>query len=431
MRSSASRCAGVLAVLAVFVIGPVGASGDAKAPTLLNRGIRAMGMGEAYEAVANDSSAFEYNPAGIAHFRRFSLDLFMQGRATRDLAEEAAEFEDLTRDIDALVGKAEGDPANVLTTPEAQVIVDRLERIRAENLKGVAHVPVASVVLPLPDVAGIRLVGGASVSNQVLVGARMERAGLRWGSPVLDVLDDDIVLQAAADILTVRAAVAGEMDLPDLPLIDRARCGLSYRIISRRYMNDRFAIIDMLDPEAFRAEHFDTSMLDDGSIDSFADALDFLEGNTTKETGFGIDAGFQVDHTDYLTTALVLRNLASKLGDEKFPATRTIAVAGRPLQFLKMDNALLDVLVAASLSNGAGDDFLVDFRNRTIADKLHLGAEATLFPRSPFRVTGRIGNNQGFLTAGATVRLAVLEVGVAYYGDLEADWLSGNVRFVF
>jgi len=219
--------------------------------------------------------------------------------------------------------------------------------------------------------------------------------------------------------------------VPAVPFLDRARCGLSYRVISRRYKDDRFAIIDMLDPDAFRAEHFDTSTIEGGTIDSISDVREFLNQNTTKDTGFGVDVGFQVDHTDYLTTALVLRNLASKLGDEKFPATRTIAVAGRPLQFLKMDNALLDVLVAASLSNGAGDDFLVDFRNRTLADKLHLGVEATLFPRSPVRLTGRLGNNQGFVTAGASLRLSVLEMGVAYYGDLEADWVAGDVRLVF
>jgi hypothetical protein len=380
-------------------------------------------MGNAFEAVADDMNAFEFNPAGLANYSRLKIDIVpAQVRVTDDLATEAAELTDLLDEIDALVNAS--DPEDLLNSDAASLLVARIRRIQRENLRVHANVGVASVGIPLPaEVMGARLVVGASVSNQLLVGFRFQRRGLSWGSAVLDLLDDEIVAQSALEVVTLRFAGAAEKSL-SLPFVEKARAGLSYRVVQRRYREDRFALTDLLDPEGFKDAHFNTTV-EDGDVDSFSDVQEILDNNTTKQAGVSVDAGFQVEHTDSLTTALVLRNLVSGLGDAKFPATRTLSVAYRTL-----DNALVRLLVAASLTNAAGDDHLVDFRIGG-NDRIHLGAEAVLFPRIPVRIVARVGNNQGFGTMGLDVRFLFIEASVVRYGDLEADWWGGSVRFAF
>ncbi|HGJ64289.1 TPA: hypothetical protein ENS27_02740, partial [bacterium] len=39
------------------------------------RGVRAMGMGNAFGAVSDDGDAFYYNPSGLTSIRKFRLDL--------------------------------------------------------------------------------------------------------------------------------------------------------------------------------------------------------------------------------------------------------------------------------------------------------------------------------------------------------------------
>lgn len=418
-------------LLFIFLVGEGVYAREEKSPSLLFRGTRPAGMGGAYEALADDFNAFEFNPAGLASYQRFKLDLVpAQVHLTSDFVDETRQFSDVIEEVDALRRDVERDPNTIFTSGSAKALVERIRRLRTETFKMRLNAPLIVVAMPLTEVGGIRIVGGASFTNQVLTGFRFERAGLSWGSEVLDVLDDEMVVQMALDVATFRFGGAAEKNV-NLPFFKTLRAGASWRIVSRRYKDDRFALIDILDPEQFKKDHLDTSVLENGEIQSLSDVTDLLEANTIKETGFGVDLGFQVRHADYLTTALVFRSIASSIGDRKFPATRTFSVAFRPFSFLGIANPLLDVVTAASLSNGAGDDFLVQFRNRQFTDHLHLGLEATLFPRSPIRLTGRVGNNHGYTTFGLDGHFLILDAGIAYYGDLDADWYTANVRLTF
>lgn len=421
----------LLSLAFVLWVGGGARAQDEKSPSLLFRGTRPAGMGNAYEALADDFNAFEFNPAGLANYRRFKLDLIpAQVHLTSDFVDETRQFSDVVEEVDALRRDAERDPNTIFTGDSARALVERLRRLRTETFKMRANAPLVVGVVPLTEVGGVRIVGGASFTNQVSTGFRFERAGLSWGSEVLDVLDDEMVVQMSLDVATLRFGGAAEKRM-NLPFLDTARAGVSWRLVSRRYKDDRFALLDILDPEQFKKNHLDTSVLENGEIRSLSDIADLLDANTTKETGFGLDLGFQVQHTDYLTTALVFRNLVSSIGERKFPTTRTLSVALRPFSFLGLANPLLDVVTAASLSNGAGDDFLVQFRNRQLTDNLHLGLEATLFPRLPIRLSGRMGNNHGYTTLGLDVHFLILDAGVAYYGDLDANWYTATVRLTF
>ena len=64
----------------------------------------------------------------------------------------------------------------------------------------------------------------------------------------------------------------------------------------------------------------------------------------------------------------------------------------------------VDLTVAASVDIPNGDDYLGDLEYGSYRDHIHLGAEVILVPRGPVSLTVRAGNNQGFITYGATLQ---------------------------
>lgn len=428
MRRSTSRAHTVRALVVGWVIASaLVVSATADEPLLPFRSIRAMGLGNAYEAVADDLFALDYNPAGLANIDAFTLAIAPgQVRISEDLADELSNLEELLDEINELSKLDQGD---ILASSAIDDIVDRIENLRRQKLKLNATVGLARAALPLPEVAGFRLVGAASVSNQLVTGINLDRAGLPWSSVVLDVLDDEFTLDASLEVFTMQFAVAAEKELAT-PFVERVRVGGGLRFVNRKIKRDSFTLTDMLDPERFKADHFDTTT-DDGSVDSFGDIQDIIDNNTESETGQGVDVGVQVDHTDYLTTALVVRSLFSDIGDDTFPTTTTISAAVKPLTFLDQENSLVDLVVAAGYSDGAGDDAQEAFLNDSVTDNIHLGVEAVLFPNSPLNLALRFGDNQGFSTWSAEVRLAFFRAGVGWYGDLETDYRTAELSFVF
>ena len=402
-------------------------SAIADEPLLPFRSLRATGMGNAYEAAADDLFALDYNPAGLANIDRFTLAIVpAQARVSEDLAEEVQNLQDLLDEIDEL---SQQDTENILASSAIDDLVARIDNLRRQKLKMAASVGLARVALPLPEVAGLRLVGAASVSNQLVTGVSLNRAGLPWESVVLDVLDDEFTLDASLEVFTMQFAVAAQKEL-STPYVERVRGGVGLRLVNRKIKRDSFTLTDMLDPDRFKADHFDTTT-DDGEVDSFGDIQDIIDNNTESESGRGLDVGLQVDHTDYLSTALVVRSLFSDVGDDTFPTTTTISAAAKPLTFLDQESSLVDLTVAAGYSDGAGDDAQEAFLNDNLTDNIHLGAEAVLFPSSPVNLALRVGDNQGFSTWSAELKLAVVRVGFGWYGDLETDYWTGGMSLVF
>ena len=109
-----------------------------------------------------------------------------------------------------------------------------------------------------------------------------------------------------------------------------------------------------------------------------------------------------------------------------------MAVAAKPFSLLNINNSLLDLTLAASWDDPNGDDNLGDFALDQYTDHIHLGAEVRLLPGQLVEVALRAGNNQGFPTVGTGIRiLKLLNLDVAWYGDLEADWLIGSMEVSF
>jgi len=79
MKLSNYRCS-LLVILATFLPGILFGQSDGKYGTTMNlsygAGARAMGLGRAYVAVANDPTAIFWNPAGLELVPRTSLTLF-------------------------------------------------------------------------------------------------------------------------------------------------------------------------------------------------------------------------------------------------------------------------------------------------------------------------------------------------------------------
>ncbi|MFQ5906550.1 MAG: hypothetical protein ACE5JA_08255, partial [bacterium] len=111
-----------------------------------------------------------------------------------------------------------------------------------------------------------------------------------------------------------------------------------------------------------------------------------------------------------------------------------LSAAVKPLTFLAeagvepVPTSLLDLTLAGSLDRRNGDDRMSDFSINKYTDRIHLGAEATLFPNKGISFSGRIGNNQGFLTLGTSLKLGRFYLDFVRYGDLEADWYVGYVN---
>jgi hypothetical protein len=272
-----------------------------------------------------------------------------------------------------------------------------------------------------------------SVSN-----VRIDEQGLPWEDEVIAMLDNPVIYQVAGQ-LTLATALAVQVPINAL-FLKSANVGAGLRFIRRSTFTDEdnpFAIEDVLNPDEFKETYFN---LEEG--DSF---VDFARDNFDTQTGYSFDLGTLLTPVDGLRVGLAWRNLTSRLKVEStdsagettkvnrhFPRNFTVAVAAKPFELLKTENQLLDVTVAASLDNPNGDNRLGKFELDEYTDHIHLGAEAIFWPKGWLSLGVRAGDNQGFATFGATLRLLkFLNLDVARYGDLESDWWVGSLEISF
>ena len=65
-------------------------------------------------------------------------------------------------------------------------------------------------------------------------------------------------------------------------------------------------------------------------------------------------------------------------------------------------------------------------------DNIHLGAEVRILPNGWIEIGLRAGDNQGFSTFGADLRLLkFLHLEAARYSNLQSDWWVGAARISF
>jgi len=264
----------------------------------------------------------------------------------------------------------------------------------------------------------------------------------------MDMLDNAIVYNVSAQwAWEIASALAIPINKP--PIMSKAYVGIALRRINRWVFTDEddpFAVEDIINPygpdgiegtnDDFTAKYF--GIEEGAELETFQDFVDFASDNFKERNGYSFDFGTLFEPMDGLRLAFVVRNLASSISleeedkeDRSFPRNTVLSAAVKPFTLLGMEPSLLDLTLAASLDNGDGDDRMSDFSIDNGTDKIHLGAEATLFPNKGLSISGRIGNNQGFLTIGAGLKLGGLHLGIARYGDLETDWYVGSLNLSF
>ena len=408
-------------------------------PLFLFRGARPLGLGNAYEAIADDIYAIHYNPAGLAQVDETIFQfLIIRGRATEDFIDEATTIDEfISNTINPLVNSE-----NPLTDTNPDLVAAR-ERLveRAKQLLVETHgldlgLPSFGLIKPL-TIADHKSAVAISFYNHVFANARIVETGLSWADPVMAMLDNPILYRA-----TVQSSLATALSV-EIPIAHRflkaANLGLGFRVIRRGTftdVNNPFSIQDILDPDRFERNYFD---LEDD--DSFGE---FVQRNMDSKTGYSTDIGTLLFPVDGLRVGFAWRNILSNINieyniaenqiteDRGFPSNLVVSVAAQPLTLLTKPLELLDLTIAASLDNPNGDDRLGDLKLNSYRDSIHLGAEIILTPSGWLSLAVRTGNNQGFLTFGATLRLfQFLDFNVGRYGNLEADWWFGSTEISF
>ena len=410
-----------------------------KEPLFLFRGARPLGLGNAYEAIANDMSAIHYNPAGLAQVDETIFQfLIIQGRATEDFIDETTTIDEFISDtIDPLVNSE--DPLTD-TNPDLvaarERLVERAKQILVETHGLDLGLPSLGLIQPL-RIVDHKAAVAISFYNHVFANARIVETGLSWADPVMAMLDNPILYRVTAQS-ALATALSVEVPIA-YPYLKAANLGLGFRVIRRGTftdVNNPFAIEDILDPDRFKQNYFDIK--DDDSLG------ELVRKNIDAKTGYSTDLGTLLFPVDGLRVGLAWRNILSNINVEysvaenlitenrKFPSNLVVSVAVQPLTLLAKPSELLDLTIAASLDNPNGDDRLGELELNSYRDSIHLGAEIILTPRKWLSLAVRTGNNQGFLTFGATLRLfRFLDFNFGRYGNLEADWWFGSTEISF
>ncbi|HIA66854.1 TPA: hypothetical protein EYN98_12485 [Candidatus Poribacteria bacterium] len=401
----------------------VNAEEDQK-PLYLFRSARASALGNAYEAIADDIYAVHYNPAGLTNIGETIFQLMaVRGRFTSDVVEEASTMQDFVNETIVPLTDSNNPLMDPTLSAQREALVTRAEEILKRRIGFGLDLPAFGLVLPMAD---RKLALGVSFipMTQTNTSFRIVKRGLPWPDPVMEMFDNQVIYRVAFQG-SLATAVSYNHDL-NASFLKSIKIGAGLRLIRRSIFTDEdnpFMIADVLNPDEFKKNYFNVG---DEGFSGYA------RDNFETSTGYSVDLGSLLTPMDGLNLGLTFRNLVSGISDQSFPPNFTMAVAVKPFSLLNVDNNLLDLTLAASWDDPNGDDNLGGFALDQYTDHIHLGAEVRLLPGQLVEVALRAGNNQGFPTVGTGLRIfKFLNLDVAWYGDLEADWLVGSMEVSF
>lgn len=401
----------------------VNAEEDQK-PLYLFRSARASALGNAYEAIADDIYAVHYNPAGLTNIGETIFQLMaVRGRFTSDVVEEASTMQDFVNETIVPLTDSNNPLMDPTLSAQREALVTRAEEILKRRIGFGLDLPAFGLVLPMAD---RKLALGVSFipMTQTNTSFRIVKRGLPWPDPVMEMFDNQVIYRVAFQG-SLATAISYNHDL-NASFLKSIKIGAGLRLIRRSIFTDEdnpFMIADVLNPDEFKKNYFNVG---DEGFSGYA------RDNFETSTGYSVDLGSLLTLMDGLNLGLTFRNLVSGISDQSFPPNFTMAVAAKPFSLLNVDNNLLDLTLAASWDDPNGDDNLGGFALDQYTDHIHLGAEVRLLPGQLVEVALRAGNNQGFPTVGTGLRIfKFLNLDVAWYGDLEADWLVGSMEVSF
>lgn len=313
-----------------------------------HRGVRPLGMGGAFTAVADDHNARYYNPAGLASSGGFSLGIFNpQISVSENSVDLLSDFEDTdtddTNEVNNLLQKYLGENNNVKAS------LDPYVGFKIKNI-GMAVTAIASTDI------------NVNVHNPVWPRAY-----------ITGVVDTGAMVSAGMAV----------------PLVPGLRVGASLKAIGRNSID----------------ETYDATEIANQDVD-FADRI---EDDMESGSGFGLDIGVLYSPPDLipfsdLTVAFTGQNLPNmEFGDAIDTNSQyNLGVALRQKFGIVTLTEALDYMDITD--NLTGDE--------SMEKKIHMGVEAKI----PI-LSVRVGINQGYATAGATVDFKMIKLDVATYGE--------------
>ena len=366
------------------------------------KGVRAMGMGDAFAAIANDADAFYYNPAGLAAVTNIRVDLQpVRFIPTHDLYGQLRGLRQLRDDIRAL-NESEEPLEDPELEDERRRLMERIERLLGDDLGLDAGAP-ARIIVPF-HIGNYAVSVGAYTHGWSVSRVEVQRRGLDWSDFVKDMLDDEIYYDAMAET-SYGAAVAVEAPVPPLPL------ELSFGIAARRIW--RWGITDK----------DDLMGLDDILSDDFAERYYDPEDpwdSVSEGNGYSVDIGAIGSLNDAISFAIVAQDLMGNVKyergpDDELPTNVDFSSAINLTRLMGPVISSLDVVLAAGIDS---------------SEEARLGLEL-IWDLPLLELSGRIGSNDGHTTLGAGIQFAFLDFDYAFYGDRDADWHAFSLNLAF
>lgn len=380
--------------------------------------IKGWGMGGAMFGVGGDLSSIYYNPAGIALCDGGFELLGITAGATFDAVEEMLDYKEFLDVIRKIQGSEDpiSDPA---LSEERRWISDRIGRVSEEFIG--LRVPTGMRLVAPVGLGAHRLALGGAIYGFLGGEWWMERRGLPWDDPIKDMLDDGVIYSALGDVAII-GALGGAIGIAKGI---KLAFGSSYKLIRRWSLSDiddPFTVENILNPKGPDG----VEGTDDDFSRRYFDPKDPLS-KVQEWTGFGIDLGALLSlFKGSVQTGITMRDLFSSMRsgslEERIDPNIAFGASIYPIR-----TKYLTLLLAASL-----DDITGSARGGDLLDKIHLGTEISMHTKGKLlSLSIRLGDNQGFLTYGFGLRLAVLSLGYARYGDDMADWhlISASIGF--
>ncbi|MCP4481577.1 MAG: hypothetical protein GY817_01940 [bacterium] len=350
------------------------------------RGIRTLGMGGPYTAVANDQNAFFYNPAGVTSRKNY---LFTLAEIRVGVSEDFLEFVQWLDDNQDDLENFDSDDSNKLTK----------ER-KAELRRDISN-----------EISTYKNTLSISAPNFNYISGPLGIDGTTfWGLGIFDNVEASFKMEEAG-LLVPELEVKGNADLAGIFLLshkfDKISAGLNVKYLARVSFLEKKSVL-LLD-------EIDDPILQPGK-------------------GWGVDVGLNYDLADNLKIGMMVSDIGAtkidygKVDDDdltdNYDDSRSarsdliyprvnFGVAYKPLK--EWFNVLFvpDVSLALDfrdITDEDGDGEIEDVAE--FLKKTHMGAEFTW----KF-LSGRIGLNSGYPTAGIGFYLWALKFDYAYYTD--------------
>lgn len=413
-----SLIVGMLVVISLFAYTKISFADSDRIWDIQYRGVRAMGMGNSFNAISDDSDSVYYNPAGMTSVRKVKVYIQPRLVPTVDSFEETKDIDNLIDDIKAINDSP--DPLEDPSLKDERIrLMDRFERLTKENVALDGGVPIMVMVpFHVGDFgATLGIFGhGWSVSQ-----VKVMKQGLSWADPVIDILDDSVFYRLMGES-SYGLSSAIKVPIAMLPL--NLSVGLSVARTDRWILTDQDNLMQVQDLLSANGPDGIEGTADDFKNLYFDPKKPF--NSKVYGSGFNINAGVMASiGDDAARIGLTFRNIVGKINYKELKDEIPDKLAGvsASINLAKIpspDVPMIDAIVSGGMDDMNSDD-----------PKARIGFELTWRPAGIFTLSGRIGSNDGFLTFGAGLQLLFLDLDYAFYGDSITDWhaLSLNLAF--